>query len=57
MPTIAGLLYAIIGVAGAISLDIASFLVALVTLVVVRIPMPAKTAEGLAMRASVWRQA
>jgi MFS family permease len=56
-PTIAGLLYAIIGVVGAISLDIASFMVALITLVVVRIPMPAQTAEGLAMRASVWRQA
>jgi DHA3 family macrolide efflux protein-like MFS transporter len=56
-PTIAGLLYAIIGVVGAISLDIASFMVAIVALVVVRIPMPAGTAEGLAMRASIWRQA
>jgi MFS family permease len=56
-PTIAGLLYAIIGVVGSISLDIASFIVALVALVVVRIPMPAKTVEGLAMRASIWRQA
>jgi len=56
-PTIAGLLYAIIGVVGAISLDIASFMVALITLVAVRIPMPAQTAEGLAMRASIWRQA
>jgi MFS family permease len=56
-PTIAGLLYAVIGVVGAISLDIASFVVALIALVVVRIPMPAQTAEGLAMRASIWRQA
>jgi hypothetical protein len=56
-PTIAGLLYALIGVVGSISLDIASFMVALVALVVVRIPMPGATAEGLAMRASVWRQA
>lgn len=56
-PTIAGLLYAIIGVVGAISLDIATFFVALVTLVVVRIPMPAQTADGLAMRAPIWRQA
>jgi len=56
-PTIAGLLYAIIGVVGAISVDIASFMVALITLVVVRIPMPAQTFEGVAMRASVWRQA
>ena len=56
-PTMAGLLYAIIGVVGSISLDIASFMVALVVLVAVRIPMPGATAEGLAMRASVWRQA
>ena len=56
-PTIAGLLYAIIGVVGSISLDMASFVVALVALAVVRIPMPAKTVEGLAMRASIWRQA
>src|SRR5215472_1169400 len=56
-PTIAGLLYATIGVVGSISLDIASFMVAIAVLVVVRIPMPAKTAEGLAMRASIWRQA
>ena len=56
-PTIAGLLYAIIGVVGSISMDIATFLVAIVALVVVRIPMPAQTAEGLAMRAPIWRQA
>ena len=56
-PTLAGLLYAIIGVVGSISLDIASFMVAIVALVVVRIPMPAQTAEGRAMRASIWRQA
>jgi len=56
-PAIAGLLYAIIGVLGAICLDITSFMVALITLVVVRIPMPAQSAEGLAMRAPIWRQA
>lgn len=56
-PTLAGLLYAIIGVVGSISLDIGSFMVAILTLLVVRIPMPAQSAEGRAMRASVWRQA
>jgi DHA3 family macrolide efflux protein-like MFS transporter len=56
-PTTAGLLYAIIGVVGSISLDIGSFMVALAALAMVRIPMPRTTAEGLAMRASVWRQA
>jgi MFS family permease len=56
-PTIAGLLYAIIGVVGAIALDLASFMVAIGALVVVRIPAPAQTAEGVAMRAPIWRQA
>src|ERR1700744_1002154 len=56
-PAIAGLLYATIGVVGSISLDIASFAVAITTLVVVRIPMPSKTAEGRSTRASIWRQA
>lgn len=56
-PTISGLLYAIVGVVGSISLDIASFMVAIIALIVVRIPMPAQTAAGFAMRASVWRQA
>jgi MFS family permease len=56
-PALAGLLYALVGVAGSITIDIATFLVALVVLAVVRIPRPAETADGLAMRASVWRQA
>lgn len=56
-PTLAGLLYAIIGVVGSISLDIASFMVAILALLLVRIPMPAQSADGRAMRASVWRQA
>ena len=55
-PTLAGLLYAIVGVVGAISLDIASFMVAIIALIVVRIPMPGQTAEGLGMRAPIWRQ-
>jgi MFS transporter, DHA3 family, macrolide efflux protein len=56
-PTLAGLLYAIIGVVGAISLDLATFAVAIVALVVVRIPMPHRTDEGRATQASIWREA
>jgi hypothetical protein len=54
---IAGLLYAVIGVPGAILIDIATFGLAILTLIAVRIPMPAKTAEGEAMAGAVWRQA
>jgi len=56
-PFLAGLLYAVIGVAGAIVIDICTFLVAIAALAVVHIPMPAKTAEGRAMAGGVWRQA
>lgn len=60
-PALAGLLYALIGVTGAIVVDIATFLLAIAALAVVRIPMPAASAEGEALGAgparSVWRQA
>jgi MFS family permease len=56
-PAIAGLLYAVIGVTGAIVIDIATFGLAILVLAAVRIPMPAKTAEGAAMAGAVWRQA
>ncbi len=56
-PTLAGLLYAIVGVVGSISLDIASFILAIAALALVRIPMPQETAEGRAARAPIWRQA
>jgi DHA3 family macrolide efflux protein-like MFS transporter len=56
-PALAGLLFAVIGVAGAIALDIATFLAALAVLFLVRIPRPAETDEGRTRRGSIWRQA
>jgi MFS transporter, DHA3 family, macrolide efflux protein len=56
-PALAGLLYAAIGAPGAILIDIATFGLAIAVLLAVRIPMPAKTAEGAAMARAVWRQA
>lgn len=50
-PALAGLLYAAIGVTGAIAVDIATFGLAIAVLAVVRIPMPARSAEGAAMEA------
>src|SRR5579863_8885201 len=55
-PALAGLLYAVIGVTGAILIDIATFGLAILVLLAVCIPMPAKTAEGAAMAGAVWRQ-
>jgi MFS family permease len=56
-PALAGLLYAAIGVSGAILIDIATFGLAILVLLAVSIPMPAQTADGAAMRRAVWRQA
>ncbi len=55
-PAIAGLLYATIGVAGAITVNIVTFATAIIVLMLVRIPRPALTAAGQAMQASLWRQ-
>jgi DHA3 family macrolide efflux protein-like MFS transporter len=56
-PALAGLLYAVIGVPGAILVDIATFALAILVLLAVGIPMPAKSADGAAMARAVWRQA
>jgi MFS transporter, DHA3 family, macrolide efflux protein len=56
-PVVAGLLYALIGVVGSIAVDMATFGVAIVALLLVRIPMPAETEVGRAMSGSIWRQA
>ena len=56
-PMLAGLLYALIGVPGAILIDLATFAVAVLVLMAVRIPMPASTDEGAAMAGAVWSQA
>ena len=55
-PAAAGMLYALVGVVGSIGIDIATFIAAIAVLAVVRIPRPAETAEGVAMRTAVWRQ-
>ncbi len=55
-PAVAGMLYALVGVVGSITIDIATFIGAIAVLAIVRIPRPAETAEGLAMRTAVWRQ-
>jgi MFS family permease len=53
---LAGMLYALVGVTGAITIDLATFILAIAMLAVVRIPRPAETAQGRAMQATLWRQ-
>ena len=56
-PAIAGAVYALVGLEGAILLDLATFLVAVVVIYLVRIPRPEQTAEGLAASGTVWKEA
>jgi MFS family permease len=55
-PAVAGVLYAVVGVAGAIAIDLATFLAAIAVLAIVRIPRPAQTSAGRAMGGAAWRQ-
>ena len=52
-PVLTGALYAIVGISCIILVDLASFLVAVTALALVRIPRPKATAEGLAGRGQV----
>jgi DHA3 family macrolide efflux protein-like MFS transporter len=56
-PVIAGGVYAAVGLYGAILIDLATFIVAVGVIFALRIPRPAQTAEGLAMRGSIWKEA
>lgn len=52
-PLAAGFLLAQLAVAGVIAIDLATFVFAVVTLLLVRVPRPRQTAEGLAARPSL----
>jgi MFS family permease len=52
-PAIAGVIYAAVGVSGAIAVDLATFLAAGAIIVFIRIPRPAETEEGAQHRKSV----
>lgn len=55
-PAIAGVIYGLVGVNGAILIDLTTFLVAVAVIFYVRIPRPPKTADGQALAVgSVWR--
>lgn len=54
-PVLAGILLSVIGLAGVMLIDIATFVIALLTLFWVRIPRPTGTAEAMAEPRSTWR--
>lgn len=55
-PAIAGTLLAILHIEGVIFIDFATFLFAVFTLLLVRIPRPVETQEGKASRGSFWEE-
>ncbi|MAS32937.1 MAG: hypothetical protein CL610_02945 [Anaerolineaceae bacterium] len=54
-PAVAGMIYPLVGVIGAIAIDLTTFLVAVAVIFYSRIPRPPQTADGQAMAGSVWR--
>ncbi|GAB4529362.1 MAG: MFS transporter [Anaerolineae bacterium] len=55
-PIFAGFIFAAVGVEGAIMIDLLTFLAAMVVVFNVTIPRPTETAEGAAMRGTVWEE-
>lgn len=56
-PVLAGLLFTVVGVTGVMAIDLATFAVAVLVVLVIDIPHPQQTEEGRAMRTNVWRDA
>ncbi len=56
-PAIAGSLYALVGLTGVIAIDLGTFLIAVIVVLMMRIPRPERSAEGKAAEGSVIREA
>jgi hypothetical protein len=55
-PALTGLLYAIIGLAGIVLIDLLTFLAAVLAVVAIHIPAPTRTAEGQRSSGDLWRE-
>ncbi len=55
-PVIAGVIFVAVGVTGVMLIDLGTFLVAVVVVLLVHIPRPAETEEGAASKGSVWKE-
>lgn len=55
-PVLAAILLGVIGIAGILTIDVVTFLVAISALLLVHIPQPAVTEEGHKSRGSLWKE-
>lgn len=55
-PAIAGFIYGLVGVEGAILVDLVTFVVAMFVVFSISIPRPQETEEGRASRGSLWKE-
>lgn len=55
-PALAGLLYAVAGIASIVAVDMVTFVIAIAVVALLHIPNPQATAEGLAMQGRPWEQ-
>lgn len=56
-PAVAGALFVTVGLQGVVLADFATYLIAVLTLLVVRVPSPSRTEEGEQGRGSIWKEA
>lgn len=56
-PVLAGLLFTVVGATGVMLIDLVTFGVAALVVLLVHIPQPQATEEGRAMRGALWREA
>jgi len=55
-PVVAALLLGVIGIEGILTIDILTFLIAIVTLLFIRIPKPRVSEEGAKSKGNIWRE-
>lgn len=55
-PALAGIVYASMGVEGAIGIDLVTFFIAVMVIARVHIPQPARTADGIALQGSLFKE-
>jgi DHA3 family macrolide efflux protein-like MFS transporter len=56
-PAVAGILFVTIGLGGVIAIDFATYLFAVLTLLIIRVPSPEQTEAGEESKGTVWQEA